>query len=1052
MITTALHSRFTVSLSLLGSVILLLGLPLAGAPLRGLTASKAAQELSEKGRVSFRVNGQPRLLILASGEVALPRGGVDAAALPAGVQLAAADAQHRILRLPSGAGPAQWLETSRARAQSGVGGLSALAQMDDIGPVFYEVGREGDRAARLVATGRLLMIGADAAAAGNAAAMTGARGYTSLSGELWVLDYASPYLMLAAAQALESAGSSVEPQFTRWRVKRAAPNDPLYNQQFYFKNTGQGGGTAGEDLNIEGLWPSANGSGVTVAVVDDGLELAHPDLAPNMAEAALHRDVLNDTSDPTPPAKANHGTICAGFIAARGNNGIGITGAAPLARLIGIRLLGEGATGDSATDIQEAAAFAWRTDVIQISSNSWGPNDDAETVSGPDTAALAALRAGVTTGRGGRGVLYFVAAGNGRDSGDHAGWDGYSGSRYVFAIGATDNRGRQASFSESGPQLLATAVGQTSEDAEVQLLAADNVGDRGANTAASPAGDYTTSGVQGTSYATPQISGVAALLLQANANLGWRDVKEILIRSARKNDATDADWINNGAGFQFNHKYGAGFVNATAALALSRTWTPLAAERSVAAGGAVDLAIPDNAAAGAASALSVAPAAPLRVETVEVTVSVTHPNRGQLRFELTSPAGTRTVLGMPRSADTGANLTSWTFSTPRHWGENAAGTWTVRVVDTVAGATGSLTLARVTLYGSEASAPPSAPSIASQPAAQTAVTGGTVTFSVSAGGSGPLAYQWRKDGTALAGATNATLTLGSVQSAQAGSYSVVVSNSLGSVTSNGATLTVATGPLSRLGNLSVRTTLGVGQNLIVGFVMSGGSKPILLRAVGPQLKAFGLTDAHPDPVLELYDGNSRILAQNDDWGGEASLAATFSRVGAFALESRSLDAALTRSFEGGGTALIKGNGSGVVLVELYDAGAGNSPRLANVSARNYVGTGGDLLIAGFVVDGAGPKTVLIRAVGPTLAAFGVQGALADPKLQIFQGERLVAENDDWSPSLATAFGRVGAFSLVAGSFDAALTLTLQPGAYTAQITGVNGGTGEALVEIYELGN
>ena len=222
MITTALHSRFTVSLSLLGSVILLLGLPLAGAPLRGLTASKAAQELSEKGRVSFRVNGQPRLLILAAGEVALPRRGADAAALPAGVQLAAADAQHRILRLPSGAGPAQWLETSRARAQSGVGGLSALAQMDDIGPVFYEVGREGDGAARLVATGRLLMIGADAAAAGNAAAMTGARGYTSLSGELWVLDYASPYLMLAAAQALESAGSSVEPQFTRWRVKRAA--------------------------------------------------------------------------------------------------------------------------------------------------------------------------------------------------------------------------------------------------------------------------------------------------------------------------------------------------------------------------------------------------------------------------------------------------------------------------------------------------------------------------------------------------------------------------------------------------------------------------------------------------------------------------------------------------------------------------------------------------------------------------------------------------------------------------------------------------------------
>lgn len=1052
MLNSSFSPRFAAWLMTIASLLLVPTSTLWAAPLRELTPAKAAQELAVKGRVTFRVNGQPRLLILEPREIALPRPGAETAALPAGVQLAATDAQHQILRLPSGATPAQWLEASGVRAQSGGSGISTRATAEEIGPVFYEAGRDGESAARLVATGKLLLIGADAAGAGDAAATTGARGFATLSDELWVLEYRSPYLMLAAAQALESAGRSVEPQFTRWRVKRAAPNDPLYARQFYFKNTGQGGGTAGEDLNIEGLWPSASGAGVTVAVVDDGLELTHPDLAPNMAEAALHRDVLNDTADPTPPAAANHGTICAGFIAARGNNGIGITGAAPLARLIGIRLLGEGANGDSATDIQEAAAFAWRTDVIQISSNSWGPNDDAKTVSGPDTAALAALRAGVSVGRGGRGVLYFVAAGNGGSSGDHAGWDGYSGSRYVFAIGATDNRGRQAPFSESGPQLIAVAIGQTSEDAEVQLLSTDNVGSRGANAAASPEGDYTTSGVQGTSYATPQASGVAALLLQANPNLGWRDVKEILIRSARKNDATDSDWINNGAGFHFNHKYGAGFVNATAALALARAWTPLAAERSITAGGVVDLAIPDQVAAGAASALSVAPDVPLRVETVEVTVSVTHPNRGQLRFELTSPAGTRTVLGMPRTEDTGANLTNWTFSTPRHWGESAAGTWTVRAIDTVAGATGSLTLARVAVFGSEAATPASAPAIASQPAAQTVVTGGAAIFAVSASGSGPLAYQWRKDGVALAGATNATLTLSAVQTAQAGSYTVVVSNALGSVTSNAATLTVATGPLSRLGNLSVRTTLGTGQNLIVGFVMSGGAKPILLRAVGPQLLAFGLTDAHPDPVLELYDGSSRLLAQNDDWGGDAALAATFARVGAFSLGSRSLDAALTRSFEGGGTALIKGNGSGVVLVELYDAGAGNTPRLVNVSARNRVGTGGDLLIAGFVVDGVGPKTVLIRAVGPTLAAFGVQGVLADPKLQIFQGERQVAENDDWSPSLAAAFGRVGAFPLVAGSYDAALTLTLQPGAYTVQISGVNGGTGEALVEIYELGN
>ena len=225
---------------------------------------------------------------------------------------------------------------------------------------------------------------------------------------------------------------------------------------------------------------------------------------------------------------------------------------------------------------------------------------------------------------------------------------------------------------------------------------------------------------------------------------------------------------------------------------------------------------------------------------------------------------------------------------------------------------------------------------------------------------------------------------------------------------------------------------------------------MLLRAVGPRMEVFGLTDAHPDPRVELYEGVT-LIAQNDDWGGSAALANGFASVGAFTLEAGGKDAALSRSLSGGHSAHIKGNGSGVVLVELYDAGAGTSSRLTNVSARNRVGVS-DLLIAGFFIDGTGPKSVLIRAVGPTLAAFGVTDVLANPKLQIFSGERLVAENDNWASSLATVFGQVGAFQLVAGSLDAALTLTLQPGPYTAQIAGVDGGTGEALVEIYELEN
>ncbi len=744
----------------------------------GPTASQAARTLAAAGRVEFPVSGQPRTLMLATDEAAVSRRGADPGAFPAGAREISSDAQHRLIHLPATVTAANWLD----RAVGTPDATTALA------PVFYEQGRAREAASRLIATPKLLLVGLDRATADVAAAATGALSVApSATDELWVLSYGSPYRMLWAADALQREGLRVEPQFTRARVKRVAPNDPLYNQQFYFKNTGQAGGTPGEDLNIESLWPAASGAGVTISVVDDGLEITHPDLAPNVvADASLHRNVLDENNDVTPPSAANHGTICAGFIAARGGNGIGLTGAAPLARLLGVRLLGEGKNGDSASDVQEAAAFGWRTDVVQISSNSWGPSDDGKALSAPDTAALAALRAGVTTGRGGRGVLYFVASGNGRDEGDYAGYDGYSGSRFVIAIGATDQRGKQAPFSESGPQVLACAAGQTIEGSDTQLLATDNIGARGANTAASPEGDYTTSGVQGTSYSTPQVAGVAALLLQANPTLGWRDVKEILIRTARKNDATDADWLNNGAGFKFSHKYGAGFVDAVAALAAARTWTNLAAELSVTQASTTVAAIPDESATGVSRAITISSATNLRVETVEVTVNVAHANRGQLRFELTSPAGTRTVLGAPRTPDTGANFTNWTFSSPRHWGEMGNGVWTVRVFDTIAGVEGTLTGASVTLYGTAAATPPV---FATQPASQTQSAGNPLTLTAAT--TADATYQWQFNGSAIAGATSASYSVANFQSSNAGLYVITATTGGASTTSAAAIAGVA---------------------------------------------------------------------------------------------------------------------------------------------------------------------------------------------------------------------------------------------------------------------
>ena len=1043
---------------------------LCGAPREAVTAARAARELSGAGRVVFRVSGQQRSLMLAAAEVAVPLRNVATTPLPLGAVAALADSQHRFVRLPAGVSAPDWLERAAAAPAANASAVSSPAATRStpvaLAPVFYEQGRHGDPAARHVATLKLLLVGVDRAKADAAGAATGAQSITApVTDDLWLLGYESAYHMMWAASALQREGLNVEPQFTRSIAKRAAPSDPLYPQQFYFKNTGQDGGTPGEDLNIESLWPATNGAGVTVAVLDDGLEIAHPDLNV-VSDPSLHLNVLDGNNDPTPPADSSHGTICGGFIAARANNGIGMTGAAPAARLIGVRLLGEAKDQSSATSEQSASALGWRTNVVQISSNSYGPDDDGKAVTAFDTLELAALRAATTTGRGGRGVVYFFAVGNGRDSGDHAGYDGQSGSRYVLGIGATDNRGKQAAFSESGPNVIVCAAGQTSEGRDKQLLATDNIGPRGANAAASPEGDYTTSTTEGTSYATPQVAGVAALMLQANPNLGWRDVKEILIRTSRKNDPNDSDWVTNGAGFRFNHKYGAGFVDAAAAVAASRTWTNLGAEISVAQSSSASSAIPDNDSAnGTSRALVLAGAQNLRVETIEVSVSVTHANRGQLRFEVTSPAGTRTVLGIPRAPDTGADFTNWVFSSPRHWGELANGTWTVRVTDTVAGTAGTLTAASVTVYGTTTAAA-GAPVIAAQPVAASANVGGGATFGVTASGVGPFAYQWKKNGENIAGATGATLTLANVTSADAASYSVVVTNATGSTTSAAVSLAVnpvvAVNP-GRLVNLSLLTALtGPDDSFTMGTVIGGsgavGTKPMLVRAVGPALGALGVGGTLPDPKLEFFSGATKI-GENDNWGGTPALSGAFAAVGAFAYAAAdSKDAAIfTPAIAAGGYSIkVTGNGTvGTVIAELYDATPGNAftaatPRLINVSVLKQIGDG---FTVGFVVGGGSSSTVLVRAIGPGLAAVGLtSGFVPDPKLTLFSGSRKINENDDWDGTapLTAAFRKVGAFPVPGTSLDAALLATLQPGSYSVQVAGVTAENGLVIVEVYEV--
>jgi len=341
------------------------------------------------------------------------------------------------------------------------------------------------------------------------------------------------------------------------------------------------------------------------------------------------------------------------------------------------------------------------------------------------------------------------------------------------------------------------------------------------------------------------------------------------------------------------------------------------------------------------------------------------------------------------------------------------------------------------------------PVIAGQPVAMTVEAGKSASFSVVVVGGLTVTYQWQKNGTNIVGATSATYSIASPQEADSGAYACLITNSVGSVTSSLAALAVVQG--SRLANVSVRTTLASAQTLIVGFVVSGGAKDVVVRAAGPALAQFGLTAAMADPRLELYKDSTKVL-ENDNWPGV--LANTFSNLGAFPFLPNSRDAALMQNLNGGYSVLANGSGPGVVLVEAYDAGSGNTARLVNLSARNRVGTGPDILFAGFFVAGTGNKRVLIRAVGPTIggAPFNVPNVLLDPKLEVYDANAVkIAENDNWDGALAATFLSVGAFALAPGSKDAALIVTLNAGSgFTAQVKGADGGTGDALIEVYEL--
>ncbi len=353
------------------------------------------------------------------------------------------------------------------------------------------------------------------------------------------------------------------------------------------------------------------------------------------------------------------------------------------------------------------------------------------------------------------------------------------------------------------------------------------------------------------------------------------------------------------------------------------------------------------------------------------------------------------------------------------------------------------------------------PVLALQPIAKTVAPGATFTLATSASGSG-LTYQWLRNGTQLPGETGAILLRQNVNAVDAGSYSVRVSNAAGSVTSSAATVTLSA-DASRPANISVRTNVATGATVIPGFVVQGtGTKRVLIRAVGPGLAAFGLGGTMADPKFELYQGSTKV-AENNDWSA-ANVGNAFAATGAFAITAGSKDSALVTDLAAGRDYTVQvtnASGSGgIVLIEVYDADVltgRSTSKLVNVSVRGQTAPGDDILTLGVVIGGVGPRTLLVRGVGPKLAAFGVTGTVVDPQLQIFDSQqRAILANEDWGSAdfvseLALATQYVGAFALDAGSKDAATLSLVQPGAYTIQVGGAAAAPGgEALVEVYEV--
>ena len=473
-------------------------------------------------------------------------------------------------------------------------------------------------------------------------------------------------------------------------------SDPWFGCQWNLDNTEQFANGAGEDINVLELWdatrPVTMGEGVSVAIVDDGIDVGHVDLAENVDAASNHS--FNTRGKIDNPVNT-HGTAVASIIAARDNSD-GVRGVAPRATVYGYDFLSGGVAN---TDNQNISMEPKTVDTA-VSNNSWGYSTGGR-LARVGTSWEEAVEKGVTTDFDGKGVLYVFSAGNGHGGGDYSNLSELTNFYAVTAVCSVNYADKRSWYSEMGSNLWVCAPSNSpGEIPELPSITTADVENR-----------YRTN-FGGTSAAAPTVSGVAALIRAADKTLSWRDVKLILANSARKNDPANNGWREGALKYgsttdryAFNHEYGFGMVDAGAAVALAKTWTNVPEMRQK-TGTSTDQqqAIPDTSRRGTPgrtieSTLTIDNYVEF-IEFVQIDINFRHTYFGDLKVELVSPSGKRSSLSVPRDVYLLNTINgSFRFGSARHLGENSAGTWKLRVADYLPGDSGILRSWSVTVYG-----------------------------------------------------------------------------------------------------------------------------------------------------------------------------------------------------------------------------------------------------------------------------------------------------------------------------------------------------------------